>query len=67
MIEDGATGLLFDFFDREQLVAKAVQAFAADTSALRDAARARIENAFSFERNSLPAYGALFRELLAAC
>ena len=67
MIEDGATGLLFDFFDREQLVAKAVQAFATDTSALRDAARARIENAFSFERNSLPAYGALFRELLAAC
>jgi len=64
MIEDGVSGLLFDFFDRGQLVDKAVQALCGDTGALRAGARARIESGLSFIDASVPAYLRLFRGLL---
>ncbi|MFM7783031.1 MAG: glycosyltransferase [Gammaproteobacteria bacterium] len=64
MIRDGENGWLFDFFDREALVAKAVEILASDTQAVRAAARAMVESRFSFREHSLPAYLALIRELL---
>ena len=65
LIDDGGDGLLFDFFDREQLLAQAERAFATDLTALREAARTKIVERFSFERNSAPAYLRLFDALLA--
>jgi glycosyltransferase involved in cell wall biosynthesis len=63
MIVDGETGWLFDFFDRTEVVEKAVRILADDTRAVRDGARQLIESRFSFAANSLPAYLALLRDL----
>jgi glycosyltransferase involved in cell wall biosynthesis len=64
MIRDGENGWLFDFFDREALVERAVGILASDTTAVRVAARAMVEGRFSFRKHSLPAYLTLIRELL---
>jgi glycosyltransferase involved in cell wall biosynthesis len=63
MITDGETGYLFDFFDRADVVEKAVSILAEDTRAVRDGARRLIESRFSFTANSLPAYLALLRDI----
>jgi len=64
MLVDGETGFLFPFFDQAQLVECAVAILGQDNSALCARARSRIESDFSFQRNSLPAYLQLLRELL---
>jgi glycosyltransferase involved in cell wall biosynthesis len=64
MIRDGENGYLFDFFDREQLVERAVGILAGDVRPVVRAAREMIEGRFSFREHSLPAYLALLDELL---
>ena len=64
MIRDGDNGWLFDFFDRDQMVEKAVGAMSADNAHIVASARRMIEERFSFEDHSLPAYLALLEELL---
>ncbi len=59
VIRDGHNGYLFDFFNQEQLVEKALAALAQDqaqTDIVRRNARQEIESRFSFSRNGLPAY-----------
>ena len=63
MISDGVNGYLFDFFDREQLVERAVTILEQDNHDVCAAARSKIESEFSFRDNSLPAYLALLQEL----
>ena len=65
MISEGENGYLFDFFDREQLVERAVAILGQDNRELCAAARRKIEGEFSFRDNSLPAYLALLQELSA--
>lgn len=68
VIRDGNNGYLFDFFDREQLVEKAVAALGQDqaqTDVVRRNARHEIESRFSFIRNSLPAYRQLIDEVMS--
>ena len=64
MIRDGENGYLFDFFEREQLVERAVRILGADVKPVVHAAREMIEGSFSFREHSLPAYLGLLRELL---
>ena len=67
VIRDGENGYLFDFFNREQLVEKALAALAlnqAQTDAIRRNARQEIESRYSFTRNSLPAYRQLIDEVM---
>jgi glycosyltransferase involved in cell wall biosynthesis len=66
MISEGVNGYLFDFFDREQLVERAVAILGQDNSEVCAAARRKIESEFSFRGNSLPAYLVLLDDLLAA-
>ena len=65
MISEGENGYLFDFFDREQLVERAVAILGQDNFVFFFAARRKIEGEFSFRDNSLPAYLALLQELSA--
>ena len=58
---------MFDFFNQEQLVEKALAALALDdaqTDVLRRNARHEIESRYSFTRNSLPAYRQLIDEVM---
>lgn len=67
VIRDGHNGYLFDFFNQEQLVEKALAALAQDqaqTDVVRRNARQEIESRFSFNRNSLPAYRQLIAEVM---
>lgn len=67
VIRDGENGYLFDFFDRDQLVERAVAIMEQDetqTAAIRDAARHEIESRYSFSRNSLPAYRQLIADVM---
>lgn len=66
VIRDGENGYLFDFFDREQLIEKALAALALDDAqadVIRRNARHEIESRFSFRRNSLPAYRQLIQDV----
>lgn len=68
VIRDGENGYLFDFFDRDQLVERAIAIMGQDetqTAAIRDAARHEIESRYSFSRNSLPAYRQLIADVMA--
>lgn len=59
VIRNGENGYLFDFFDREQLVDRAVAILGQTgemTDAIRQTARRDIETRFSFRQQSLPAY-----------
>ena len=64
MIRDGENGFLFDFFDRDQLVERAVRILGMDAVPVARAAREFVEGRFSFSQHSLPAYLSLLRELL---
>jgi glycosyltransferase involved in cell wall biosynthesis len=67
VIRDGENGYLFDFFNQERLVEKALAALALDeaqTDVIRGNARKEIESRFSFSRNSLPAYRQLIDEVM---
>lgn len=67
VIRDGSNGYLFDFFDREQLVEKALAALALNevrSDVICGNARREIESRFSFNRNSLPAYRQLIDEVM---
>lgn len=64
MIRDGENGFLFDFFDRDQLVERAVRILGMDAAPIARAARECVEGRFSFSQHSLPAYLSLLRELL---
>lgn len=68
VIRDGENGYLFDFFDRDQLVERAVDIVGQDqaqTDAVRRAARREIESRYSFAQHSLPAYRQLIEEKMA--
>ena len=68
LIRDGENGYLFDFFNREQLVARACEILAQEESRsapVREAARREIESRFSFTQHSLPAYLKLIDEVMA--
>ena len=64
MIRDGENGFLFDFFDRQQLVERAVRILDSDVTPVVQAARRMVEGRFSFREHSLPAYLALLRDLV---
>ncbi|RPI75314.1 MAG: glycosyltransferase, partial [Planctomycetaceae bacterium] len=67
VIRDGENGYLFDFFNQEQLVEKALAALTLDeakTDVIRRNARHEIESRYSFTRNSLPAYHKLIDEVM---
>jgi glycosyltransferase involved in cell wall biosynthesis len=67
MIRDGENGYLFDFFNRDQLVERAVAIVDLDeskTAPIRTAARQEIESRFSFNRHSLPAYLKLIDDVM---
>lgn len=67
VIRDGHDGYLFDVFNREQLVEKALAALAQDqtqTDVIHRNARHKIEFRFSFKHNSLPAYRQLIAEVM---
>jgi glycosyltransferase involved in cell wall biosynthesis len=67
VIRDGENGYLFDFFERDQLVARAadiVELDEAQIATIRTAARNEIESRFSFERHSLPAYRQLIENVM---
>jgi len=66
IIREGENGFLFDFFDRGQLVARAVEILGRDNAGVIAAARRDMEADFSFQRNSLPAYKALINEVAQA-
>jgi len=66
MICDGVNGYLFDFFNREQLVERAVEIAGMspeETAPVRQSARHEITSRFSFQQNSLPAYLKLIEEV----
>jgi glycosyltransferase involved in cell wall biosynthesis len=65
MIRDGENGWLFGFFDKEQMIEKAVSALATDAGQVTAAARRLVEERFSFNDHSLPAYLSLLQELVA--
>ena len=68
VIRDGENGYLFDFFNGDELVTRAVEILAqkeAATNAVREAARDEIESQFSFTTHSLPAYQQLIRDVMA--
>ena len=68
MIRNGENGYLFDFFDRAQLVERAVEIAGqsdAQSAPIRAAARREIESRFSFAEHSLPAYLKLIDEVMA--
>ena len=65
MIRDGENGWLFGFFDRDEMVEKAVAALSMDTGPITAAARRLVEERFSFSDHSLPAYLSLWQELVA--
>lgn len=66
VIREGENGFLFDFFDRDSLVARVTDILArgeAGIDSVRHAARREIESRYSFAHNSLPAYLELIRGL----
>jgi glycosyltransferase involved in cell wall biosynthesis len=68
VIRDGRNGFLFDFFDQQQLIEKALAALALDqaqTDAIRLKARQEIESRYSFTGNSLPAYSELIEKVMS--
>lgn len=68
VIRDGQNGFLFDFFDKEQLVERAVDILgqpAARIDGIRQTARRDMESGYSFKECSLPAYRRLIDEVMA--
>ena len=68
LIREGENGFLFDFFDRGQLVERAVEIVGSGAGRLapvRAAARHEIESRFSFADHSLPAYLNLISETVS--
>ena len=68
VIRDGENGFLFDFFDKEQLVERAVDILGQPEEridSIRQTARRDIESGYSFKERSLPAYRQLIDEVMA--
>lgn len=67
VIRDGENGFLFDFFNRAQLVERAIDILGKDEAriaTIRDAARREIESRFSFKQQSLPVYLKLIEDVM---
>ena len=68
VIRDGENGYLFGFFDRQQLVDRAVSIIGQPderTAAIRKAARHEIESRYTFTAQSLPAYRQLIEDVMS--
>ena len=66
VIRDGENGFLFDFFDREQLVERAVDILQRDVEPIRRTARQDIEASYSCRKHSLPAYQRLLDDVMSS-
>lgn len=66
VIRDGENGFLFDFFDREQLVERAVDILQRDVEPIRRTAREDIEASYSCRKHSLPAYQRLLDDVMSS-
>lgn len=66
VIRDGENGFLFEFFDREQLVERAVDILQRDVEPVRRTARQDIEASYSCRLHSLPAYQRLLHDVMSS-
>lgn len=65
VVRDGENGFLFDFFDREQLVERAVDILQCDVEPIRRMARQDIEARYACRAHSLPAYQRLLDDVMS--
>ncbi len=65
VVRDGENGFLFDFFDRAQLVERAVDILQRDIEPVRRLARQDIEAGFSCREHSSPAYQGLLNDVMS--
>lgn len=66
VVRDGENGFLFDFFDREQLVGRAVDILRRDIEPVRKRARQDIEAGYSYREHSSPAYRQLLNDVMSS-
>ncbi len=64
IIRDGENGFLFDFFDREQLVERAVDIIHRDTASICNTTRLDMESRYSYAKHSAPAYQRLIDDVM---
>lgn len=66
VIRDGENGFLFEFFDREQLVERAVDILQRDIDPVRRRARQDVVAGYAYREHSSPAYQHLLNDVMSS-